>query len=145
MTNFTRDEDIKMVLKNSQHIAVIGLSPKQYRPSFGVANFLQNVGYEITPVNPNADEVLGEQSYPDISSIPGDIDMVDVFRKSKYVADIVDDVIEDGRAKYLWLQEGVIDEKSASRARENGLIVVMDRCILKEYQRVRMKDERKMK
>jgi len=137
MTNFARDDDVKMVLKNSRRIAVIGLSPKQYRPSYGVAHFLQHAGYEIIPVNPNTDEVLGKQSYPNIAAIPGDIDTVDVFRKSQYVAAIVDDVIEDGRAKYLWLQEGVINEAAVNRAREAGLTVVMDRCMLKEYQRVK--------
>lgn len=141
MTNFARDEDMKMVLKNSRRIAVVGLSPKQSRPSYGVAHFLQNAGYEIIPVNPNTDEVLGKRSYPHISSIPGDIDAVDVFRKSEYVTQIVDDVLEDGRAKYVWLQEGVIDEAAAARAREAGLTVVMDRCMLKEYQRFSMKNQ----
>jgi predicted CoA-binding protein len=104
----------------------LGLSPRQERDSHRVAKYLQSQGYRIIPVNPNADEILGERSYPDLASIPEPIDVVDVFRRSE--------AAKVG-AKTVWMQEGVIHEEAAARAREAGLQVVMDRCMFKEHRR----------
>lgn len=137
MSDFARDQDIRTILENSRKIAVVGLSPKPYRPSHGVAAFLQNMGYKIIPVNPNIDVVLDEQSYPDISTLPNDVDTVVVFRKPRYVEAIVDEVLRHATIKYLWLQEGVVDETAATKGRKSGLTVVMDRCMLKEYRKIK--------
>lgn len=122
------------ILQSVRTIAVVGLSGKRYRPSYGVAEYLQRSGYRIVPVNPEETEVLGERSYPDLDSVPGEIDVVDIFRRSEFVPEIVEAAIRKG-AKVVWMQEGVIHEEAASRAREAGLTVVMDRCILKDHRR----------
>jgi len=113
-------------------IAVVGLSSKPHRPSFGVARYLQSVGYRIVPVNPNEKEVLGEKSYARLEDIPVHVDIVDVFRRSEFVPPIVESAIAIG-ASVVWLQEGVVHEEAAARARAAGLEVVMDRCTLKEH------------
>jgi predicted CoA-binding protein len=113
-------------------IAVVGLSPDPRRPSHGVARYLQRAGYRIIPVNPLVDEVLGEQAFPALLKVPEPIDLVDVFRRSEYVASIVEDAIAVG-AKAVWLQDGVRDEASAERARRAGLAVVMDDCIMRRH------------
>jgi predicted CoA-binding protein len=123
------------ILQQSRTIAVVGLSSKRFRPSYGVAEYMQRAGYRIIPVNPEESEVLGEKSYPDLDSVPEAIDIVDIFRRSEFVPEIVEAAIRKG-AKAVWMQEGVIDEEAARRAAEAGLDVVMDRCILKEHRRL---------
>jgi predicted CoA-binding protein len=122
------------ILKSGRVIAVVGLSPKPDRPSYGVASYLRAHGYRIIPVNPREKEILGERSYPDLSYIPEPVDVVDIFRRSEEVLDIVEQAISIG-AKAVWLQEGVINEEAATRAKEAGLLVVMDKCMLEEHQK----------
>ncbi len=124
------------ILNSSRVVAVAGLSPKPDRPSYGVANYLKENGYKIIPVNPNAREVLGEVCYPDLVSIPEPVDVVDIFRRSEEVVSIVEEAIKIG-AKAVWMQDGVINEEAAARAKRAGLLVVMDRCILKEHQKTK--------
>ena len=126
---------ISEILRASRTIAVVGLSAKRYRPSYGVAEYMQRAGYRIIPVNPHETEVLGEKCYPDVESVPEPIDIVDIFRRSEYVPEIVESAIRKG-AKVVWMQEGVIHEEAARRAQEAGLEVVMDRCILKDHRRL---------
>jgi predicted CoA-binding protein len=126
---------ISEILHSARTIAVIGLSGKRYRPSYGVAEYLKRAGYRIIPVNPEETEVLGEKSYPDLDSIPEPVDVVDIFRRSEFVPEIVEAAIRKG-AKVVWMQEGVIHEEAARRAEEAGLAVVMDRCILKDHRRL---------
>jgi predicted CoA-binding protein len=112
-------------LRNSQTIAVVGLSDNPDRFSYRVAKYLQDQGYRIVPVNPMLEEVLGEKSYPDLNAVPDPIDMVDIFRRSELVAPVVDQAIEV-KAKYIWMQDGVIDQESATKAELAGIPVVMD-------------------
>jgi predicted CoA-binding protein len=129
-------DKIAEILDATKTIAVVGLSSKRYRASFGVSQYMQRAGYRIIPVNPNEGEVLGERAYASLEEIPPDIkiDMVDIFRRSEEVAPVVESAIRIG-ARSIWMQEGVIDEAAAARARAAGLNVVMDLCILKEHQR----------
>ena len=126
---------IAEMLKTSRTIAVVGLSPKRYRPSYGVSEYMKRAGYKIIPVNPGHTELLGETCYPDLDAVPDAIDIVDIFRRSEYVPEIVEAAIRKG-AKAIWMQEGVVHEEAAERARAAGLAVVMDRCILKEHRRL---------
>jgi len=123
------------ILNSSRVIAVVGLSPKPDRPSYNVASYLKENGYKIIPVNPKAGEILGEVCYPDLSSIAEPVDVVDIFRRSEEVPAIVEEAIKIG-AKAVWMQEGVINEPAAARAGEAGLLVVMDRCMLKEHRKL---------
>ena len=118
-------DQVNIQLTNSKVVAVVGLSPRPERPSHYVAKYLQEQGYRVIPVNPQLENVLGEKCYPDLKSIPEPVDMVDVFRRSSLVGPIVDDAIEIG-AKFVWMQDGVIDEEAAKRAESAGLGVVMD-------------------
>jgi predicted CoA-binding protein len=127
---------VKKILKDYRTIAVVGLSPKPSRPSHMVASYLKENGYKIIPVNPRAGEILGEISYPDLSSIPERVDVVDIFRRSHELPAIVEGAIAIG-AKALWMQEGVINAESAELAKQAGLLVVMDRCMLKEHRKLR--------
>lgn len=127
-------ELVDILLRDCRTIAVVGLSSNPARPSHRVAAYMQQQGKIIIPVNPNETIVLGQAAYPSLSAVPVPIDLVNVFRRSEEVGPIVDDAIRIN-AKALWLQEGVIDEKSAIRARQAGLYVVMDRCWLKEHVR----------
>lgn len=120
------------ILGTSRTIAVVGLSSRRSRPSYGVAEYMQRAGYRIFPVNPNETEVLGERSYARLEDIPEKVDIVDIFRRSESVPEIVETAIAIG-AKAIWMQEGVIHEEAAARARAAGLAVVMDICILKEH------------
>ena len=124
------------ILLSSRVVAVVGLSPNPNRPSYNVASYLKKNGYKIIPVNPEAGEILGEPSYPDLSSIPEPIDVVDIFRRAEEVPTIVEEAINIG-AKAVWMQEGVINQQAAARAREAGLLVVMDRCMRKEHRELR--------
>lgn len=121
----------KEILQKYKRIAVVGLSNNTWRASYGVSRFMQTVGYAITPVNPNEMEVLGQKAYPTLDDVPGPIEIVDIFRRSEFVPEIVDAAIRRG-AKVIWMQEGVIHEEAAQRARAAGMEVIMDRCILKE-------------
>jgi predicted CoA-binding protein len=127
------------LLRNSKTIAVVGLSGRRSRPSYGVSEYMQSQGYRIIPVNPNEPEILGEKSFATLEEIPGQIkdpiDIVDIFRQSDAVPEIVEAAIRIG-AKGIWMQEGVVHEAAAARAREAGLEVVMDRCILKDHRRM---------
>jgi uncharacterized protein len=123
------------VLRSARTIAVVGLSSKRYRPSHGVAEYMQSSGYRIIPVNPFETEVLGETAYPELDRVPGTVDIVDIFRRSEFVPEIVDAAIRIG-ARAIWMQEGVVHEEAAAKARAAGLEVVMDRCILKEHRRL---------
>jgi hypothetical protein len=125
-------DSMRELLSSSKVIAVVGLSSKPHRPSYGVARYMQSVGYRIIPVNPNETEVLSERSYAQLGDVPAKVDIVDIFRRSEFVPPVVENAIAIG-ARVVWMQEGVIHEEAAARARAAGLEVVMDRCILKEH------------
>lgn len=129
------DAVILEMLRGSRTIAVVGLSGKRLRPSHGVSAYMQRQGYRIVPVNPSETLVLGEKAYATLAEVPETIDMVNVFRTSDAVPGIVDEAIAKG-ARFLWLQEGVVHEAAAEKARAAGIKVVMDRCVLKEHQRL---------
>ncbi len=126
---------ISDILDSARTIAVVGLSSKRYRASYGVAEYMKHSGYRIIPVNPYEKEVLGERSYPNLDSVPEQVDIVDIFRRSEFVPEIVEAAIRKG-AKAIWMQEGVYHEAAARRAEAAGLAVVMDRCILKDHRRL---------
>lgn len=125
-------ETIDRILAECRTIAVVGLSSDSWRPSNSVAAYMRRVGYTVIPVNPNETEVFGEKSYPELSAVPEEIDLVDIFRRPDEAGKAVDEAIAVG-AKAVWLQEGVIDTAAAQRALDAGLLVVMDRCWLKEH------------
>lgn len=125
-------DEIGELLNRVRTIAVVGLSSDPMRPSFGVSQYMQRKGYRIIPVNPNESSVLGEKAYSSLSEVPEKIDLVDVFRRPDFVPAIVEEAIRL-KLPALWLQEGVIHEAAAKRARDAGITVVMDRCILKEH------------
>lgn len=127
---------ISELLLTARTIAVVGLSGKRFRPSYGVAEYLKRSGYRVIPVNPLETEVLGERSYPDLDSVPEPVDIVDVFRRSEFLPEIVEAAIRIG-AKLVWMQEGVVHPAAARQAEDAGLAVVMDRCILKDHRRIR--------
>jgi predicted CoA-binding protein len=127
-------EAISKILEDCRTIAVVGLSSSPSRASNGVAGYMKRQGYKIIPVNPNEEQVFGEQSYATLMDVPIKIDLVDVFRRSEEAGKVVDEAIKVG-AKAVWLQEGVIDNAAAQRALDAGLLVVMDRCWLKEHVR----------
>ena len=129
------DSKIRQILEESKTVAVVGLSPKPERDSYEVAHYLQNAGYKIIPVNPMAEEILGEKVCADLASIPQKIDIVDIFRRSEHVGPIVDEAIAIG-AKTVWMQLGVVNEEAAQKASAAGLNVVMDLCILREHRRL---------
>jgi predicted CoA-binding protein len=129
------DPDIDRLLRDNRSIAVVGLSSKGWRASNGVSRYMQARGYRIIPVNPHETEVLGETAYAELELVPEKIDIVNVFRRSEFVLPIVESAIRIG-AKAIWMQEGVVHEAAANRARAAGLAVVMDRCILREHQRL---------
>lgn len=129
------NDTIKKLLTDSKTIAIVGLSNKPYRDSNKIANYLLSQGFKIIPVNPVLDEVLGLKSYPNLSAIPEKIDIVDVFRKSEAVAEIAKETIKIG-AKTLWLQLGVIDHQAAIHTKNQGIEVIMDRCILVEHRKL---------
>lgn len=125
--------EIRSALAAAKTIAVVGLSPDAGRPSHRVAAYLQSRGYRVIPVNPSVAEVLGGRSFARLQDVPGRIDIAVVFRKPEAVPGVVDDAIAAG-AGAVWMQEGVVHNAAAERARGRGLLVVMDRCILKEHQ-----------
>ena len=129
------DQQIQDLLRSAHTIAVVGLSSSRFRASYGVSQYMQSAGYHIIPVNPNEQQVLGEKAYARLEDVPEKIDVVDVFRRSEFVPEIVDSAIRVG-ARAIWMQEGVSDEAAAQRARKAGLFVVMDICILKQHRRL---------
>jgi predicted CoA-binding protein len=133
----SHDDAIRDLLSSAKIIAVVGLSSKRARASFGVSRYMQAAGYRIIPVNPNESEVLGEKAYADLDAIPKDvkIDVVNIFRRPEEVSEVVEAAIRLG-APAIWMQEGVIHEESAAAARKAGIFVVMDRCLLKDHQRL---------
>ena len=129
------DAYIRGILNGVKSIAVVGVSPNTVRPSYFVFKYLKERGYRMIPVNPGHRSILGETCYASLRDIPEQVDMVDIFRRSEQVAPIVDEAIEVG-AKIVWMQLGVIDERSAATAQDAGLTVVMDRCPAIEYRRL---------
>ena len=125
------DDQIKEIVQKYKRVAVVGLSSDQTRPSNAVAKYLQRKGFKIIPVNPNETEILGEKAYPNLSAIPEKVEIVDIFRRPEQVPPIVDEAIKI-KALVVWMQEGVINHPAALKASQNGIIVVMDRCMLKE-------------
>jgi predicted CoA-binding protein len=127
-------DQIADLLKRTRTIAVVGLSDNPMRASHGVAAYLQSHGYRIIPVNPTLQEVIGQRCYPSLLDIPPEeqVDIVDIFRRSEQVPEIVDQAIRR-QVPAVWMQEGVIHEEAANKARQAGMFVVMDRCILKEH------------
>ena len=132
------NENIPQILKSFKKIAVIGISNKPDRPSHYVSYFMKEHGYQIYPVNPGLDEVLGEKCYPSLSAIPDEVEIVDIFRRAEFVDEIVEKAIEVN-AKVIWMQQGIVNENAAQKAIEAGLQVVMDRCIKTEYARLMMR------
>jgi len=118
---------IRKVLRDSKTIAVVGLSPKPHRPSHQVASYLMEAGYTIIPVNPGQDAILGQTCYPNLRAIPTPVDMVDIFRKPETILPIVEDAIAID-ARFIWMQEGIVNEEAAAKAEAAGLLVIMDRC-----------------
>lgn len=129
------DRSIREILAQVRRIAVVGLSPDPARPSHGVAKGMIEAGYDIIPVNPKEDKILGRKTFTDLSVTSGEISMVNVFRDPQHVPEIVDICIEQ-RIPNLWLQEGVVHQDAAEHAAQNGIHVVMDRCIYKEFHRL---------
>jgi predicted CoA-binding protein len=123
------------ILRDSKTIAVVGLSSNRRRPSYGVSEYMQSMGYRIIPVNPSESEILGEKAYASLDDVPEPVDIVNVFRRSEFVPEIVDAAIRIG-AKCVWMQEGVMHEEAAAKARAAGIEVVMNRCILKEHRKM---------
>ncbi len=128
-------ETIKRIISDCRTIAVVGLSSDPSRPSNSVSGYMRRHGYKVIAVNPNETEVFGDKAFPDLAAVPEKIDLVDVFRRSSEAGRAVDEAIAIG-AKGVWLQEGVIDQAAAQRALDAGLLVVMDRCWLKEHLRL---------
>lgn len=126
------NDELGSLLKRSKNIAVVGLSDSPLRPSYGVSAYMQSHGYKIIPVNPTIRGALGEKAVPTLADVQEKIDIVDVFRRPEHVAAVVDEAIRL-KVPAIWLQEGVVDEAAAERARKAGIQVVMDRCILKEH------------
>jgi predicted CoA-binding protein len=125
-------DPIYELLSRAKTIAVVGLSDSPMRPSHGVSAYMQSQGYRIVPVNPQIAEALGETAYPSLLEVPERIDLVDVFRRPEYVDEIVEQAIRL-KVPAIWLQEDVVNERAAEKARKAGIFVVMDRCVLKEH------------
>lgn len=132
MASSVQSDPILDVLRSAHTIAVVGLSDNPLRPSHGVAAYLQTQGYRIIPVNPQIQTSLGEKAYPSLLDVPEKIDIVDIFRRSEFVEEVVDQAIQL-KVPAVWMQEEVIHEKAAQKARQAGIFVVMDRCILVEH------------
>ena len=132
MASPPQSDPIADLLRRSKTIAVVGLSSNPLRPSHGVSAYMQTHGYRILPVNPNIEECLGEKAYRSLLEVPERIDIVDIFRRSEFVEEVVDQAIQL-KIPAVWMQEEVIDEKAAEKAQKAGIFVVMDRCLLKEH------------
>ena len=132
MVSSAQSDPIAELLKRSKIIAVVGLSDNPLRPSHGVSAYMQSQGYRIIPVNPRIEESLGEKAYASLLEVPDKIDIVNIFRRPEQVEEVVDQAIQL-EVPAIWMQEDVIHEKAAQKARHAGIFVVMDRCILKEH------------
>ena len=132
MASFTQTDPIAELLKRARTIAVVGLSANPLRPSYGVSAYMQSQGYRIIPVNPRVESCLGEKAYASLLEVPEKIDIVDIFRRPEFVEKVVDQAIQL-KVPAIWMQEDVIHEAAAEKARQAGIFVVMDRCILKEH------------
>jgi uncharacterized protein len=132
MSSSPQPDSIADLLKRSKTIAVVGLSNSPLRPSHGVSAYMQTNGYRIIPVNPEIHGALGEKAYASLLDVPEKIDIVNIFRRSEFVEEVVDQAIQL-RVPAIWMQEEVVNEKAADKARKAGIFVVMDRCILKEH------------
>ena len=132
MSSIQTDE-IKELFERAKTIAVVGLSSSPLRPSHGVSAYMQSHGYRIIPVNPQIRGALGEKAYPSLSQVPEKIDIVNIFRRPEFVEEIIDEAIAL-KVPAIWMQEDVVNERAAQKARNAGIFVVMDRCILKEHQ-----------
>ena len=128
---------IREILETGHTIAVVGLSSRRFRASYGVSEYMQSAGYRIIPVNPRETSVLGEKAYASLEEVPEKVDIVNIFRRPEFVPEIVEAAIRKG-AGAVWMQEGVVHEEAGRRAEEAGLDVVMDRCVLKEHRRLRL-------
>ena len=128
-------EERRALLKRVKNIAVVGLSPNPDRPSNGVAKSLQGFGYDVIPIHPAAQEILGVSAYPRLADVPVPIDLVDVFRRAEFIGDVVDQCLALG-VKAIWIQEGIVNEPAAERARAAGMTVIMDRCIYRDYRQL---------
>jgi len=126
---------IAALLESSKTIAVVGLSSKKHRPSYGVTEYMQSQGYTIIPINPKETEILGEKALADLDEVPVKVDIVNIFRRSECVPEIVDAAIRIG-ARAVWTQEEVVHMEAAAKAEAAGLVVIMDRCILKEHRKL---------
>jgi len=135
LNSLTESESITELLKNAKTIAVVGLSDSPFRSSYGVSEYLQSQGYRIIPVNPLIRESLGERAYASLSDVPEKIDIVNIFRRSDHVPDVVEEAIRL-KVPAIWMQEGVVHEAAAEKARQAGIFVMMDRCIMKEHRRL---------
>ena len=133
MNSVPQPDPIRELLSRAKTIAVVGLSDNPFRPSHGVSAYMQSHGYKIIPVNPTIAEALGEKSYPSLLEVQEKIDVVNIFRRPEYVEEIVDQSISL-KIPAVWMQEGVINERAAEKARRAGMLVAMDLCILKEHQ-----------
>jgi uncharacterized protein len=129
------DQMMKDILLSAKTVASVGLSSNRAKESYGIVEYLKGQGYHIIPVNPTATEILGEKSYPDLESVPEKIDVVQVFRKPEDVPPVVDSAIKVG-AKVVWMQEGIVNEEAAAKARAAGLQVVMDECMRATHRRL---------
>lgn len=129
------------ILKSSHVVAIVGLSPDPTRPSCRVADYLRNQGYKIIPVNPKEKVIMAETSYPNLTAIPGPVDVVDIFRRSEDVLPIVEEAIKIG-ARVVWMQEGVVNNEAAAKATKAGLKVVMDKCMRKELMKIHSEERR---
>ena len=129
------DIQIAELLRQAKTIAVVGLSSSRVRASFGVSRFLRRQGYRVIPVNPNETEVLGERAYPSLQDVPDDLDIIDIFRRSEKVPEVVDQALQKG-TRCIWMQEGIVNHAAAQKAEAAGIPVVMNRCILKELARL---------
>jgi len=132
MASSSQSDPITELLKRSKTIAVVGLSNSPLRPSQGVSAYMQTQGYRIIPVNPQIQDALGEKSHPSLLDVPEKIDIVNIFRRSEFVGEVVDQAIQL-KVPAIWMQEDVINEQATEKARKNGILVIMDRCILKEH------------
>jgi uncharacterized protein len=129
------DTQLTELLRRAKTIAVVGLSGNRTRASYGVSRFLQRQGYRVIPVNPNETEVLGQRAYPSLRDVPDSIDIVNIFRRSEKVPEVVEDALQKG-TRCIWMQEGIVNNEAAQKAEAAGVPVVMNRCILKELARL---------
>ncbi len=129
------ENELRDILKSARTVACVGVSSNPQKPSYGIFQYLAEAGYRMIPVNPTVPEIFGRPSYPSLAAIPDKIDVVQVFRKPEDVPPVVEQAIKAG-VRVVWMQEGIVNEEAAQRAREAGLQVVMDRCMMKTHQRL---------